>query len=300
LVGHVTERAGLLELDALQGLYEHILDGVIFTRPEDGAILGANPAACAILQLSEAEICALGGQLVDPDDARWAVAIEELKRTGHVAGPARVRRGDGKFIEVELTLHWFRGADGATYGCSIFHDAARNNDTARKVEELAARLREIAAHDDLTGLSNRKGLITEGMQLLTLADLRRAQVDALFVEVRGIDDLNGAAGHHAGDAALQAVGRALSVAFRRSDVVARIGGTLFFVLAMDLIDDPGTLTEHIRRHLASAETRGFVGGRIELSMGWITRWPRDPASLEELVQRSERAARTAATVAQPD
>jgi len=47
--------------------------------------------------------------------------------------------------------------------------------------------------------------------------------------VRGIEQLNGQAGHQAGDAALQAVPRALSGAFRRSDVVSRIGGTLFFV-----------------------------------------------------------------------
>jgi diguanylate cyclase (GGDEF)-like protein/PAS domain S-box-containing protein len=293
LVGHVTERAGLVGLDALQALYEHISDGVVFSRPEDGVIVAANPAACAILGMTEEEICARGRDgLLDLDDARWPVALEELKRTGYVAGPARVRRGDGKMIEAHLTVSFFRGADGCTQSCAVFRDASRNADNERRVVELSARLQELSVLDELTGLSNRKGLVITGTQLLLLADRRRAEVEALFVDVRGIEQLNGEAGHQAGDAALQAVARALSVAFRKSDVVSRIGGTLFFVLAMELTDDRDAVTELIRRYLAAAETVGFVGGRIELAMGWVSRAPGEAASLEALIERSDRVAQT--------
>jgi diguanylate cyclase (GGDEF)-like protein/PAS domain S-box-containing protein len=268
MVGHVTERAGLVGPDALQALYERTPDGVVFSRAEDGVIVAANPAACAVLGLSEEEICARGlDGLLDGDDARWPVAHEQLKRTGHVETPARVRRGDGKVFEAHLTVSLYRGADGTTHSCAIFRDASQNADRERRVVELSARLQEVAVLDELTGLSNRRGLVIAGMQLLLLADRRRAEVDALFVDVRGIDQLNGDEGHQAGDAALQAVARALSVAFRKSDVVARIGGTLFFVLAMELTDDRDAITELIRRHLAAAETVGFVGGRIGLAMG---------------------------------
>jgi diguanylate cyclase (GGDEF)-like protein/PAS domain S-box-containing protein len=291
MVGHVTERAGLVELHALQALYEHIPDGVVFARSDDGVIVAANPAACALLGLSEEEICAYGNDLLDLDDARWVVAIEQLKRTGGVAGPARVRRGDGKVMEAYLTMRRYRAADGSTHTCAIFRDASANSDSERRVAELWARLQEMAVQDELTGLSNRKGLVVAGTQLLQLADARRAEVDALFVDVRGIERLNGEAGHQAGDAALQAVARALSVAFRKSDVVARIGGTLFFVLAMELTDDRDTITELIRRHLGAAETIGFVGGRIELALGWATRSAGEAVSLETLMERSDRAAR---------
>lgn len=291
MVGHLTERAGSVGLHALRALYEHIPDGVVFSRPGEGVIVAANPAACAILGLTEDEICARGREgLLDPDDARWPVAIEQLKRTGHVAGPARVRRGDGKIMEAHITVSWYRAADGSTHSCAVFRDASANADTERRVVELSARLQELSVLDELTGLSNRKGLVVAGTQLLLLADRRQAEVDALFVDVRGIEKLNGEAGHHAGDAALQAVSRALSVAFRKSDVVSRIGGTLFFVLAMELTDDRDTITELIRRHLAAAETIGFVGGRIEISLGWAARAPGETVSLEALIERSDRAA----------
>jgi diguanylate cyclase (GGDEF)-like protein/PAS domain S-box-containing protein len=301
LVGHVTERAGLLGLDALQALYEHISDGVVFSRPEDGVIVAANPAACAILGMTEEEICARGRDgLIDLDDARWPVALEELQRTGHVAGPARVRRGDGKVIEAHLTVSFFRGADGCTQCCAVFRDGSRNAYNEQRVMELSARLQEMSVLDELTGLSNRKGLVIAGTQLLLLADRRRAEVEALFVDVHGIEQLNGEAGHQAGDAALQAVARALSVAFRKSDVVSRIGGTLFFVLAMELTDDRDAITELIRRYLAAAETVGFVGGRIELAMGWVSRGPGEAASLEALIERSDRVAQTMGATGRPD
>jgi diguanylate cyclase (GGDEF)-like protein/PAS domain S-box-containing protein len=301
LVGHVTERAGLVGLDALQALYEHISDGVVFSRPEDGVIVAANPAACAILGMTEEEICARGRDgLLDLDDARWPVALEELKRTGYVAGPARVRRGDGKVIEAHLTVSFFRGADGCTQCCAVFRDGSRNAYNEQRVMELSARLQEMSVLDELTGLSNRKGLVIAGTQLLLLADRRRAEVEALFVDVHGIEQLNGEAGHQAGDAALQAVARALSVAFRKSDVVSRIGGTLFFVLAMELTDDRDAITELIRRYLAAAETVGFVGGRIELAMGWVSRGPGEAASLEALIERSDRVAQTMGATGRPD
>ncbi len=293
MVGHVTEPAELVGLDALQALYEHIPDGVVFSRPADGVIVAANPAACTILRMSEEEICSRGREgLLDADDARWPVAIEQLKRTGHVAGPARVRRGDGKVIEAHLTVSFFRAADGTTHSCAIFRDASRNALSEQRVVELSARLQELAVLDELTGLTNRRGLVVAGTQLLLLADRRRAEVEALFVDVRGIEQLNGDEGHQAGDAALQAVARALSVAFRKSDVVSRIGGTLFFVLAMELTGHRDAITELIRRHLAAAETVGFVGGQIELAMGWATRAPGEAVSLEALIERSDRVARS--------
>ena len=47
-------------------------------------------------------------------------------------------------------------------------------------------------------------------------------------------DLNDHLGHQAGDAAFQAVARALSVMFRKNDVPARIGGTQFLVFSLHL------------------------------------------------------------------
>ena len=81
---------------------------------------------------------------------------------------------------------------------------------------------------------------------------------------------------------------ALSVAFGRNDVLARIGGTQFLVLALNLgASDWTQLTARIREHLSTPDTTEFIGAEVRVSFGWTTRQAGDPSSLEELVARSD-------------
>jgi diguanylate cyclase (GGDEF)-like protein/PAS domain S-box-containing protein len=284
-------------LTALHVLYEHNPDGVLFTRPDQGGlIVSANPAARAILCLSEEQIIERGRDgLWDPDDARWSLGIEVLERTGEVSGTVRVRRGDGRVIDCEIVVRRFDGPDGERWGCLIFRDITDQRDAAAQVARLTARLEEMAVADELTGLSNRLGMVSAGIELLAQLDRRGADMQVVYVDVHRLSDLNDRLGHEAGDAALQAVALALRLAFRKSDVVARIGGTLFAVLAPDLDeqDRPG-VEKRIIEHLTSPETVQYIGEQIDFSLGWTTRRPGDPTSLEELIGRSARAARTTA------
>jgi diguanylate cyclase (GGDEF)-like protein/PAS domain S-box-containing protein len=287
------DKAGLA---ALRVMYELNPEGVVFTHADDGRVLSANPAACAILGMTEEEILRRGRDGIwDPDDARWVLGYEIAHRTGQVAGSARVRRGDGAVIEVEVNVHHFTGGDGLKWGCLIFRDVTTQVDAEARVAELTMRLEQLSVGDELTGLTNRRGLASAGDDLLGLADQQASDVQVLFVDVRALSDLNERLGHEAGDAALQAVARALRVTFRRSDVVARIGGTLFAVLALGLHEDERDGVEkRIMEHLTNVETVRYVGDDIEVRLGWTTRLPGDDTPLEELIGRSARSRRTAA------
>ena len=158
------------------------------------------------------------------------------------------------------------------------------------MEELSARLLQLSRVDDLTGFQNRRGLIAAGTQLLQLADHQGAGVEILYLDVRNVADLNHRLGHHAGDAALQAVARALSVTFQTHDVLARVGGTTFVVLSLD---PPRTgidaLIACVRTHLDAPDTTAFIGAGVEVAFGSTTRHPGDPTSLEDLVTRANRS-----------
>jgi diguanylate cyclase (GGDEF)-like protein len=172
--------------------------------------------------------------------------------------------------------------------CCILHDLTGRLAIERELEELSARLLQLSRGDELTGFQNRRGLLASGTQLLQLADRNDAPVQALFVDVDNVQELNERLGHQAGDAALQAVARALSVTFRQSDVLARIGGTQFLVLTPHLAEpDCSALTARIRDHLGAPETREFVGGAVEVCCGWTTRQAGERTSLEDLVARSD-------------
>jgi diguanylate cyclase (GGDEF)-like protein/PAS domain S-box-containing protein len=284
----VVQDTDTVGLAAYRALFTRSSEGVLFCG-EDGRITAVNPAACAMLDMDAEAICALGRDgLVDQEDPRWTIAAAERERTGSAVGVARVRRGDGRYIEIELTVLQYRAEDGATQTCCILHDMTGRLAIERELEELSARLLQQSRGDELTGFQNRRGLVAAGTQLLQFADRQQAAVHALFVDVGNVQELNERLGHHAGDAALQAVARALSVTFRKQDVLARIGGTQFLVLTLHLAEsDCATVTGRIREHLAAPETRAFVGAPVEVCCGWTTRPGGDRTSLEDLVARSD-------------
>ncbi len=280
-----TETVGIA---AYRVLFQHNSEGVLFSTP-DGRITAANPAACAMLDMSGEEICELGRDgLVDHEDPRWRIAAAERDRTGSSVGVARLRRGDGRFIDIETTSRLFEDESGSTQILSILRDITGRIAIEREMEELSARLLLLSHSDELTGCQNRRGLILAGTMLLQLADRRAADVRVLFVDVGHVKELNERLGHGAGDAALQAVARALSVTFRKNDVLARIGGTEFLVLALDLAQTECTdATNSIRRHLSAPETTEYIGSQVAVAFGWATRKPGDRTSLEDLVALSE-------------
>ncbi len=86
-----------------RALFERSLDAVFLTMP-DGKVLAANPAACAMFGMTEAEISCAGRQgLVDADDPRFHAAMAERQRLGYVSKvEMRFIRGNGQRFPAEV------------------------------------------------------------------------------------------------------------------------------------------------------------------------------------------------------
>lgn len=275
---------------AYRALYEHSPDGVLFTSP-DGGILAANPAACAILGMTEADICRLGRLgLADPDDPRWEVLLAVRQREGRARGVARMRRGDGSLFEAEMSAEIFTDEAGELRTCTIVRDVSERVAMEENLRALTARLQEMSLTDELTGLRNRRAAMTLGAQLIEVADRQRQELQVLFVDVDKLKALNDSLGHGAGDAALRAVAQALSSVFRRSDLVARIGGDEFLAVTLGLRqEDRAGLERRIRGFLSVAEVARSVGQPVQVSFGWVTRPAGGSVTLEELMARADEA-----------
>ncbi|MGZ6563940.1 MAG: PAS domain S-box protein [Solirubrobacteraceae bacterium] len=128
--------------EASLALYENSPDGVLFTVP-DGTVLAVNPAACQILGRTEAEICSLGRQgMADQTDKRWTTILEERERTGSARGVARMIRGDGVAVEVEMSAKVFHDAHGAERACTIIRDVTDRVRMERELRDSRERLAE--------------------------------------------------------------------------------------------------------------------------------------------------------------
>lgn len=105
--------------------------------------------------------------------------------------------------------------------------------------ESEAQMRELALHDSLTQLANRR-LFLDHLELALASSDRSGRCGAvLFLDLDNFKPLNDRHGHAVGDLLLREVASRLERCVRPSDTVARLGGDEFVVLLTDLAADPG-------------------------------------------------------------
>lgn len=125
----------------LRLLFENSFDAVLNTRP-DGSVLSANPSACTLFGLSEAEMCAVGRNgLVDTHDPRLAAVLRQRQATGRTQGQIRMRRGDGSLFEAEVSSMTYRDLDGSMLASLIVRDLSAKLTAAAEREQLEGQLR---------------------------------------------------------------------------------------------------------------------------------------------------------------
>jgi diguanylate cyclase (GGDEF)-like protein len=99
------------------------------------------------------------------------------------------------------------------------------------------QIRQMAFHDELTELPNRKLFLDRLEVALAGARRRKSRVALLFLDLDDFKPVNDSFGHAFGDRLLRAVAERLSSLARASDTVARLGGDEFTVLIPDIEDD---------------------------------------------------------------
>jgi len=108
---------------------------------------------------------------------------------------------------------------------------------ARERHRLLEEISALSLTDELTGLHNRRAFMTMADQRLQLLERGGSLCLLIFADVDGLKAANDTIGHEAGDRLLVEAARALQAAFRRTDLVARMGGDEFVVLADGASED---------------------------------------------------------------
>ena len=111
--------------------------------------------------------------------------------------------------------------------------AAKSDADSRNLElELAKnRIEFNALHDPLTALANRRKLDMELDELSQASQHHRTKFTILHLDLDRFKEINDTLGHAAGDAMLVHASRVLARNVPRGDLVARIGGDEFVILA---------------------------------------------------------------------
>lgn len=97
----------------------------------------------------------------------------------------------------------------------------------------AEQLKGLVLFDDLTGLYNRRGFLTLAPSQLALVRDRSRPFLVIYLDLDDLKVINDRWGHQEGDWALREAANALRTVFRKTDLVCRMGGDEFTVLALD-------------------------------------------------------------------
>jgi diguanylate cyclase (GGDEF)-like protein len=155
-------------------------------------------------------------------------------------------------------------------------------------------LAELALHDGLTGIHNRRRF-DEHLERVWQQGMReRRPVSLLFADIDHFKKYNDRYGHQAGDEALKSVAAVLARHARRPfDLAARFGGEEFAVL---LYDAPAREASRIAgeiladvRAQALVHEDGVAGGVLTVSIGVATAVPQAKRSAAGLLQLADQA-----------
>lgn len=149
---------------------------------------------------------------------------------------------------------------------------------------LREELRTMSINDDLTGLYNRRGFFAVAGQQLKIAQRMKRKMFLLFIDMNGFKDINDTYGHQAGDGALVETAKILKQTFRGSDIVARMGGDEFIVLAIegDSCEEYSSV-DRLIESVYEFNKSGKLPFILSMSIGSACYDPDNPSTLDDLI-----------------
>ncbi len=211
-----------------------------------------------------------------------------------------LRHKNGHRVPISVRVLPMRDGNGAIVGAvEVFSDS-----TAKKrAEKRAGELENLAFHDPLTGLPNRRYMELKVEQALQDLQQFDRQCGLLLFDLDGFKQVNDTHGHEVGDAMLKAVAETLAQSLRPADLVGRWGGEEFLVLMTDVQARAlGDLAERCRILIAQSSVgHGATRVSVTASIGATLLDHVDSAATairraDELMYQSKHSGRDRTTV----
>jgi diguanylate cyclase (GGDEF)-like protein/PAS domain S-box-containing protein len=223
---HETERLAAKVFDCAQ-------EAIMIIGPR-GRILKVNRAFSDLTGYPPEDV--IGGYVYEylkPDDFQACNHQEALMAMSNGMswqGEIPAKRRNGEIFLMGLSMSQIQDGDGLdSHLVAIFTDI-----TDRKQYEK--RLEHLATHDRLTNLPNRALLQDRLEDEIWNAQNRAIKLAVLFIDLDGFKVVNDLYGHDIGDRVIQSVAVRIRDSVRKSDLVARVGGDEFAIVAGDITE----------------------------------------------------------------
>lgn len=166
--------------------------------------------------------------------------------------------------------------------------------TTKLKEEIIERkraeklLEEMASHDYLTGLANRKLFQSQLSYSLEFSKANSLSLAILFIDLDGFKAINDSFGHDCGDIVLKTIAERLLKTVRKFDLVSRFGGDEFVIIVKnfknsDIINEIcRNIINEVSLPIDLDLSKVFVTASIGVSI-----FPNDGDTINELINKAD-------------
>ncbi len=249
----------------------------------------ANLALVALGYITLISLAADAGMVARPGEELWTLALYGIGvlvyvgLQGHVAGRMRnLVQIFHKAQEGDFSARYDEGQDQMPDPVTVI---------GRAYNRMRAHLEAIVLTDPLSGCFNRRGLNQLAEREVSRAVRGKKNVAVLAVDIDHFKAINDDYGHLTGDEVIREVGALLRDTAREIDVVARIGGEEFTILAPDSNDEGALiLAERILNAFRAHQFKSLPPDRrITTSVGLSAAPARDDEVAKTLLARADEA-----------
>lgn len=131
-------------------------------------------------------------------------------------------------------------------------------------------LNEVSRTDELTKILNRRGFKEKGQRAIDLAQETLQPVVVFFGDMDGLKKINDTYGHEMGDKAIKLQAEVLKRAFRSDDIVGRLSGDEFGVIAVGMnLDRIDSVKEQIATLSEKISKKNKLPFTLSISLGAV-------------------------------
>jgi diguanylate cyclase (GGDEF)-like protein len=234
-------------------------------------------------------LAADAGAAIVPGEELWTLALYVIGVLVYVGLQGRVAP------RMRNLMHVFAKAQDGDFSTRYDEGADQMPDPVtmigRAYNRMRVHLETIVLTDPLSGCFNRRGLNQLAEREVSRAIRGKKHVAVLAIDMDHFKSINDDYGHLTGDEVIREVGQLLRDTAREIDVVSRIGGEEFAILAPDS-DDEGAviLAERVLQAVRTHHFRSLPPDRrLTTSVGVAAAPARDDEVAKTLLARADEA-----------
>ena len=162
--------------------------------------------------------------------------------------------------------------------------------TLSVLHEKNRQLSKISTIDELTGLKNRRGFLTETQAVISSSINEEQRAILLFADMDNLKIVNDTFGHEDGDFALRTIATALKSSLRNGDIIGRIGGDEFVAFALlNSQQSADLIANRIHKRLADINANSDKPYYIEASIGIVDFICHTDLDIQTLIKQADDA-----------